>query len=381
MVHPDFKSLRAVGTLVGSVVGAGIFGLPFAFAQSGPEIGAAWLLALGAVVLALFLMYAEVVNHTSGSHRLGGYVERYLGPKWGTFATTVFAGALLGSMVAYVILGSRFLFDLLNPLIGGTEPMYAIGMTFAAAAVTWRGTKFTSRAEGVVVGVLLFLFTFAILAALPHVTASNLTMTRLDGVLLPYGVILFALSGLGAVPEMKVVLGSAHRRLPHMVTYGLFLVVMLYLAFSLAVVGVTGAATTPSAFTGLTAVLGGSFGTVSSLLGVLTIFSIFSMSGLQLQNSLRYDLHVPRGAAWVMASFPPVLLYLLGIHTFIGLVGFVGSVFSGLVGIIVVFTYERMRRSPVCTEHRCINVPSLVSLGIVLLFAAGVITGLMTSVG
>ncbi len=378
MLQPDFKSLRAVGTFVGSIVGAGILGLPYVFAQSGPEIGAAWLLVLGAVMLGIFLMYAEVVLKTPGHHRIGGYVEAHLGRRWGLFATVVFAGAVMGAMTAYVILGSGFLYGLLHPWIGGSRILYALAMTAVAAAATWRGTRFTSRMEGVVVGILLFLFGFVILASLPYVAWQNLAAARADGLLLPYGVILFALSGLGVVPEISVVLGARRRRLPHAITVGLFTVVMLYLLFSLSVVGVTGSATTPEAFDGLTAVLGGSFGAVSFLLGSLIVLSVFSMSSLQLRHSLQYDVRVPRTIAWVLASFPPVILYLLGVNMFISLIGFVGSVFAGLVGIIIILTYERMRRSPVCKEYRCMNIPSPVSLVIALMFGAGVVVEIVS---
>lgn len=366
--------LRAVGLMVGSIVGAGVFGLPYAFAQSGAGVGAAWLLGIGAVSLASFLMYAEVVIQTPGTHRLGGYAELYLGPAWKPVSTVMLASAQVGAMLAYAVLGGRFLQSLLGPLLGGNEVMYALSLVAVIGAFTWRGARFAARAEGVVVGVLLFLFVLATLASLPSVQVAHLFSVQWENALLPYGVILFALSGLGAIPEMKDALGAKDlRRLPHAVTFGLFIIVGLYLAFSLAVVGVTGQETTPTAFTGLAVVLGPAFRVVSALLGSLTVFSIFSMTSLQLQNALAVDLRVPRHVSWALAVFVPGILYAVGLREFIGIIGFVGAVFSGLLGILVVALYERLRRSPVCREHRCLNVPTALAALVAALFAWGVL--------
>ncbi len=373
MVHPNFKMTRAIGTLIGSLVGAGVFGLPFAFSQSGAAIGTAWLLLLAAMMLALFLMYAEVSIQTAGTHRLGGYAARYLGPRWNGIATVLMGLTLGGAMLAHLIVGGRFLFTFLHPFFGGGELVYGLVLACFVAMVTWRGTQFTVRTEGVVIGILLFLFAFAVFAAWPSFIPENLARIHWSSAFLPYGVVLFALSGLGAVPEMKDILGAQKRSLPYAIVFGLSLVVALYLVFSLSVLGVTGEQTTPAAFVGLAAVLGSSFGVISSLLGSLTVFSIFSMSSLQLQNSLHVDMRVPRAAAWALASFLPPLLFLAGLRGFIHVIGFVGAVFAGGIGVLVVCIYERMRRSPVCHEHHCLNVPSPLSFLIAALFAAGII--------
>lgn len=379
MIHPNFRLIRAIGTMVGTIVGAGVFGLPYVFAQSGAGIGAAWLLGLGAVMAVLFLMYAEVVIQTPGVHRLGGYVNLYLGPRWkdavGVLLTFTFGGAML----AYVVIGSQFLHAFFSPILPAPEWAYAVALTVGVAVMTWRGNKFTSRTEGVVVGVLLFLFTFAILAALPSVSLANLAVIHWNAGLLPYGVILFSLSGLGAVPEMKDILGQSQKhRLPYAVVCGFFLILALYLAFSLTIVGVTGSATTSSALIGLSAALGGSFGAVSAFLGSLTLFSVFSMTSLQLQNALRFDVKMPHGLTWALVSFVPIVLYFIGFRQFIGIIGFVGAVFSGSLSVIVVAVYERMRHSPVCREHRCLNIPSLLSVIVAVLFMVGVIAEIIS---
>jgi amino acid permease len=58
MKHPDVKLLRAVGMMIGAIVGVGVFGLPYAFAQSGVALGLVWLIAIGGLLTCLQLMFA-----------------------------------------------------------------------------------------------------------------------------------------------------------------------------------------------------------------------------------------------------------------------------------------------------------------------------------
>ena len=69
-------------TLTGTIIGAGILGLPYVFSQSGYLMGLFWLLFLGGVVLYVFLCLGEVALRTRVDHQLPGYAKKYLG-KWG----------------------------------------------------------------------------------------------------------------------------------------------------------------------------------------------------------------------------------------------------------------------------------------------------------
>ena len=73
--------LKAGELLVGGMVGVGIFGLPFAFAQAGFFVGMIYLVLLGLATITLQMMYAEVTLQTPGHHRLVGYFNRYFNKK------------------------------------------------------------------------------------------------------------------------------------------------------------------------------------------------------------------------------------------------------------------------------------------------------------
>ncbi len=372
--HPDITWFRAVGTMIGGVVGVGVFGLPFAFAQSGWCLGLLILLALGGLLLVLNLMYAEINIQTPGKHRLVGLVKKYLGSGWSHFATAIFIPYSWGAMLAYMLVGGDFLYALLSPLFGGPIIIYQVAIALLAAALTFGGVKKLAKMEFGVILALLFLFVFIILVSLPSLTWQNISPLHFSNWFVPYGVIFFAMSGLGVIPEMKEVLGNRHKKdLPHTVLVGQVLIFILYALFTLAVVGVTGAATTEAAFDGLATKFGPIFAVAGSLLGAITVVSIFSIVSIEMQDIWRFDYKLSQKKSWALAAFVPIIILFFGFNKFVDLIGFLGAVFGGVIGILVVIMYQKMRRDCPNLAHCSMKVPQVVVWLLVAVFAGGII--------
>lgn len=363
-----------MGMIIGAIVGVGVFGLPYAFAQSGFVVGLGWLILLGFFTIVLQLMFAEMAVDTEGKDRLVGYVRRYAGPKFGWAATVAFLGLMWGAQIAYMIVGGEFLHQLLSPFIGGTPFVYAFVVAAAASALIFRGLKFAAKIEMAVVFILLFLFSVIILASAPFFHIQNILTIDRAHAFLPYGVILFALSGIGVIPEIKEYLGARDlHRLPRVVVPAICIIILLYALFSFAVVGVTGSETTSSALAGLARVLGPGFGAIGSLLGSCTILSIFMMVGIENTNMLRTDFRLPPRVAWAAASLAPVLFFALGVRQFIDVIGFVGSIFSGALGIFLVVAYYQMCRKRDRRKATCAHFPRMIGWILGAVFLLGII--------
>lgn len=374
MIHPNIKFWRSIGTMIGAIVGVGVFGLPYAFAQSGFLPGLVMLLLMAVLLTTMQLMFAEVVVQTGGNHRLVGYIREYFGKGWGRFSVTVLSVSMWGAMVAYMIVGGRFLHVLVSPVLGGTETFYAIFVGVVAGLLVYRGIVFAAKLEATIVIVLLFLFTFITIVSLPEITFSNLSFINSENLLFPYGVILFAFAGIGIVPEMRYILGKKQEtNLPFAIILGMLIILAIYAAFTFSVVGVTGASTTQAAFDGLVPVFGQSFLVIGAVLGTITILSIYMILGVQLMNIFRYDFEVKKRQAWGLVAIVPIALYLIGFQEFIQLIGFVGGVLVGIIGILIVLTYERMRKSPICKKHKCLDLPHILSWLIAFVFLAGIV--------
>jgi len=360
--------------MIGAIVGVGVFGLPYVFAQAGFAVALLELLAIAILLTILQLMQAEVAIQTPGKERLAGFVRHYMGKQWSWLAVAALSASIWGAMLAYMIVGGNFLFLLLSPLFGGTETIYSLIIALFASLLIYRGLQFASRIEVTIVGALLLLFLFIILVSLPHIQFSSYHSTASPNFFLPYGIILFSLAGVGIVPEMREVLGKRLKsRLGHAVMIGMAIIVLLYILFSATVIGVTGANTTPVAFDGLVPVLGNTFRVVSTILGTLTILSIYFVLGIELLNTFRVDFRLPHKLSWFLVTSVPVILFLAGAREFIQVIGFVGSVFGGALGILVVLTYLKMKKSPLCRERTCLNFPNVLAWGIILVFFLGII--------
>ncbi len=370
VTHLNVPFLRSVGLMIGAIVGVGVFGLPYAFAQSGVGIGLLELLVLGGCLTVLQLMFAEVVMATPGRHRLVRYIEIYLGSRSKWLALVAMACAVWGAMLAYMVVGGQFL-----SLVTGTTSLahsYLIGIV--AAVLISGGLRFASRTEVGVVVILLFLFAFVVLASVPHISPSAFFTVQPSNWFVPYGVLLFALSGFGIVPEMKDVLGSKHNReLAHAIVISMSVILVLYAFFSLAVVGVTGDGTTQIAFDGLTQTLGTTFSFLAPLLGVMTVLSIYMILGMELLNILKFDFRLSHRQAWLATSLVPILLFALGMREFIAIIGFVGSIFGGLLAILIVLSYFVLRRRGLCKEPRCINFPDVLTWMLIVVFLVGML--------
>lgn len=370
---------RGVGTLVGSIVGAGVFGLPYAFQQSGYIVGLVQLLFVAVVMIIIFLMYAEITVQTKGRHRFVTYMTRYLGARVKWFATILFLGGVAGGMVAYIIIGGTFLSQVVEittgrPAFGGAT-FYSLLIAIVAGALIFKGLKFISKIEIWVVLGILILYGALIAVAIPSFDIANVTSVSTDvkSLFLPFGVVLFALAGLGAIPEVHDVL-RVHKPLPGVLVTGLVIVTALYALFSFVIVGATGANTTQDVISGLATVVDSRIVLLGMVLGFISILSIYVQIGLQAMDTLHYDFDMKKHVAWGLTVGVPLLLFLLGVREFITVLGFVGTFFGGTMGILVVLAYENLKKSPACSRGtKCWKIPSWVSYLVIASFIFGMV--------
>lgn len=350
---------RSVYPLVGSVIGVGIFGLPFAFGQAGFGIGVIHLVVLGLVNTFMLLIYADIVMNTDGHPRLTGIVERYLGKGWSHVATVLMIGSIWGAMLAYIIVGGEFLHALLAPVLGGALMTYQVVFFFVSAVLLIGGLGFISRLQVVFVLTLLVMLFLILVGALPFVSLENLTYVDQKNAFLPFGVVLFAFGGFAAIPEMAQVLGRQKKMLRKSILVGVSLVAVVYLAFAGVVVAVTGPGTTEEAIIGLGGFVGNWVLVIGSIVGLFSVFTSFLILGIAATDTFVYDYKVRYFVGWLGAILVPFAVYLLGARSFIGVVGFIGGVFGPLTSLLLVYTYVKAK-THVCTPKRCLRFPSWV---------------------
>ncbi|MEX0877297.1 MAG: aromatic amino acid transport family protein, partial [Candidatus Spechtbacterales bacterium] len=199
--------LKATSSLVGTIIGAGIFGVPYVMAQSGFWPGLVLFGALTGLMLILHLMYAEVVERTGSGHRLTGYMEIYFGKKAKDFTTISVVLAVFGSLVVYILMAMEFLNSVFGELF--SNKLYWGIMFWALLSIgIVKGIKTVSNAETVLLGLLGFVLLMITFRGAPMIEFSNFNSFNFKNIFVPYGVILFALAGFQAIPEMRYLIGK-----------------------------------------------------------------------------------------------------------------------------------------------------------------------------
>ncbi|MGB9706821.1 MAG: aromatic amino acid transport family protein [Microgenomates group bacterium] len=337
MVYP-------VATLAGTIIGVGLFALPYTASKVGLPIMLGWFGVLGVLAILIHLFYGEVALKTPDYRRFPGFANHYFGKKGKKIALVTTIGGLLGAILAYLIIGGEFLTQIFQPHFGQGELFYTLVYFLAGATLIFFGIKAIAKIEfwGLVGFLLILLGIF--IRGLPHFKVVNLfPKPQFSFLFLPYGVILFSLWGAALIPEVEEMLGKEKKLLGKVIFISLLVAIFIYLFFTITILGITGPATTPSALPGLKSFLGDGVVILTLCFGLLTTFTSFISLGLTLKRVLSYDLGFSETKAWTITCFGPFFLYFLGVKNFISLISFLGAVFLGIDGILILLMYKKIK--------------------------------------
>ncbi len=364
------KFWLAVATLVGSTVGVGLYGIPFAFQKAGFGIGFLFLLGVGGLVLLANLLYGEVVLRTHERHQFVGYVRKYLNPWAQKLNLFTFWIAIYGALIGIIIISGNFLSNILSFYFHFSPFAFSTIFLVAASVLVLRGLRTVSRFDFFMM--LLFVFVAALTASfgVKHITLANYTLATKDFWFLPFGVVLFAINSMPGIPLVREVLIGSENKLKKVLVVGTLIPAVLYLLFTLVVVGVSGENTSPDAISGLLGYLGPKIVFIGSLFGFLTSSTIFLNLATALKESFWQDFHFRHGWAWFLVILPPYLLYLSGIRNFIDIIGLVGGVAVSLEAILLVFVYISAKKNGERIPEYSIRLPRPVLYFIILVFVA-----------
>jgi amino acid permease len=368
----DRKFLSAVAVLMGSIVGVGIFGIPFAFAKAGFLTGFLFLIGLATVTLFLNLAYGEIILRTNRSHGLVGYAGIYLGKMWKKVTFFTFILSSYSALLAYIIVGGEFLSNILSFQFYFSSGTLSFVFFLAGALAIAGGLKIVSTID---VGMFFLYIVGALLVLVwgwPHLQLSNLTVIHKEFWFLPYGVLLFALSGSSIVLQREVLDGQEFR-LKKAITWGTIIPALIYAIFAFSVVGISGDATSPEAFSGLLLFLGPSVIWFGSIFGLLAIFTSFLTLGAVLLESFRYDFKIKKFLAWLWVVLPPWLMFSWGANNFINVINLAGAVAIGWQSIIFIFIYSKVKRMGHRIPEYSLNLPKIFWYGLIALSAFGIV--------
>ena len=350
MIKNLFKNyIYPIAMLSGTIIGVGLFALPYIASKVGIWVMLLYFLILGGIVILIHQFFGELSLKTPDFKRLPGFAKIYLGKPGEIIAYVSTIIGLLGALLAYLIVGGEFLSALFNPIFGGYNFHYTFIYFAIGSIIIYLGIKAISKVEfWGLVGFFLILFTIFI-KAYPYINLTNIINLPLKSgfanFFLPYGAVLFSLWGASLIPEVEEMLKNKKNLVKTIIPFSILVPIFVYLFFIFLVVGITGTQTTQSALVGLKGVLGNGVVNLGLFFGVLTTFTSFIALGLTLKKVLWYDLKLNKKHAWVITCFIPMILFMLGIQQFLPLVSFLGAVMIGIDGILILMMYKKIRPS------------------------------------
>lgn len=337
------KFLEAVLILSGMIIGVGMFGIPFSFAKAGFLLGAVLLFSLAVIMVVFHISYAQIVSQTVTSHRLPGYVRLYLGYRLSLLSWLAALLGIIGTLLVYILIGGRFLNLLLEKVVPiGGETLWALLIVFWGAIIT----AFPLRREALVNGILTLLLIFFVLflsgLLLPQIKYENLLSFDINNIFLPYGVLLFALSGSIAIPDLVTLVGRDIRKSRRAIAVGTLIPAFLYFLFAVAVLGAVGSGVSEEAIGSLRNVAGDTVLFLGGVVGLLAVFTSFVVLSSNFQSLLRFDLGASRISSWFFASLLPPVFYFLGFHNFITIIAAIGTLAVGLDSALILGCYYKL---------------------------------------
>ncbi len=353
------NTIKALRPLFGSVIGVGLFGLPYIVAQVGFGVGVFVLLFSGVLGTVMMLLYADIALYTKGHARFVGLVREHAGPVVGFVAAVAFFGSLYGAIVAYILVGGTFAHIALSPFFGGTILFYRVLFFLVSAIGVLGGALTVAKLQKYFIGVYVLLIVVLAAIAVPSIDVQHFFGGYVHQLWTAFGVALFAFIGFGAIPEMRDILGRERYALRRVVLIGMALVFLLYLVFVAAVVGVTGSATSPEALRGLAAFFGNTFLFFGGAVGLCTVFVATITQTLTVTNTWVYDYRVRYLVGCALALGIPLFIFLFGVSDYIHVIAVTGGVGGGVTGLCCITAYEKLRAHPT-TAKRMLAIPQWV---------------------
>jgi amino acid permease len=331
-------------TLVGTIIGAGLFAVPGVYLRLGLGRGVALTIFLGVMLTFVSLMVAEAILRTVGAMRLPGMVRLYLHPYLGTLQAVSAVVGFWGALLAYLLLGGTFLSVIFSRFIPLPLWAWQLGFYALCAIVVIAGIGLVGKMEVWVTGALIAVFLFFVARLLPHVAVANFSFDLRTHIFSQYGILLFALYGSSAVANVRDLLRGQESRVAPTIVFGGFFATLLTTVFGVAVFAVSGQATTDDAISGLIPFLGDSVVTLGAVLGLLAVSTSFFSAGLYLKDIFRLDYHLSLARSAIAALGMPIVLFFLGFKQFLPVLGFVGSLFGITDTILICRAYAVARK-------------------------------------
>ncbi len=368
------KTLAAVSALTGTIIGAGILGIPFVVMKSGFTLGLLNIILLGTIIIITSLYLGEIMLRTKSDHQLTGYAEKYLGEKGKSLMFLATAFGILAALTAY-LMGEG---ESLSYLIFGSS-LYKTHLTLffwvALSSISYYGLKALKRGEEIGLTLVIIFLCSILIFYSSDINVQNLSYNNTNNILSPFGVVLFSLLGFSAIPELKRLLGKNKNLIKKSVISAYVIAIIIYIIFTLVVLGVKGKYVPEIA----TLALGKPF----IVLGIVTMFTAYLCLTTALIDTLRLDFNLTKNKSWLITILIPLLIFtILNVTnnaSFVKIIGIGGAISGGLTTLLILIMFHKAKYLGDRRPEYTLPYSKILTLIIILIFTLGIISEIMSA--
>ncbi|MFA6304809.1 MAG: aromatic amino acid transport family protein [Patescibacteria group bacterium] len=359
---------QGIAILVGTIIGAGVLGIPYAIYQTGFLSGVILMVVVALAVLLVNLQFGEIILSTPSSHQLTGYAEKYLG-KIGKYVT--FIPVLLGfygALLVYLIGEGQ----VLAALAGGNPMVYSLIFFVFGSSLLYLGLNVIKEIELILTSLLILVIFLIAWLSFGNLHLANLQTFDLSKILFPYGVIFFSMGGLSAMPALRQVLKGREKEVKKSIIIGTLIPLAVYILFTFIALGVSGVHITEVATVGLGKILGRPMLVFGNLFAFFAMATGFLTLGFALKSTFQLDFNFSAKKSWLLTVSLPLVLLIFGITSFTKVMSVAGSLAGGIEGIIIGIIFLKLRsQAKRVPEYQLSKNPLIVVL-LSLLFIGGI---------
>lgn len=365
--------MRSVAVLVAATIGAGIFGVPYVMAKAGIFVGLFWLIVVAFVIMLENLLLGEIALRLPDRFRFAGFARAILKPRMAMFTEFLLMLSLLGAMIAYLLLGTQFLTNLLSPVIQVNWYVMLLIYFLISSLIISRKFSDIQRIDVLSISLLVTLVFLLLAISLPKAHLSFLPFIDTTNFFLPYGVILFSLASAGVIPTLEASMNGYKNELRKVIIISGIISTTITGVFGVVVALVSTYSTTPDAIAGLASYAGNGVLYLGSLIGLVAMFGVHGLSGNNMKEILQNDFGVSERKSILLVILIPLIIVASGFLTFIKVLSLVGGVVSGLVGIMIGVMSLRSHHMKTRNPEYCLRADRFWAWLVILVFAAGAI--------
>lgn len=340
------------GTLLfsGTVIGAGVLGLPYALSQGGFLSGTLLLLLGGFFAYMTSAYFAILVYQQNQQMPIQSIISNYLGKNIGLISLASVMFVAYGALIAYPLAAGEIFATLFNWPFWLGALLFIVVMTGLVSLNLGESNKINS-AVAITLTVLLL---WIIVRSVPFIESQNLIYFSSSGIFDSWGVIVFAFAAQMVIPNVIYYIKEPIDIGIRVICFGLIGVGILYFAFFLVVIGSLGENVTSVATLGLGAVVGREIIIIGQIFAVLAIMTSFFGIAHSLRLTYEKQFNTSKHISLALIITPIIIIdYFLssgGGDAFVQVLNYAGgigsAIYAGLIPAIIVLKYKDKIKFP-----------------------------------